>query len=402
MQSCSDYFNKKSSAVSEFYNRFPYPSDSIKEGLPVQADWRWSLDDIYSRFTGAAYFNRNADAFISILDAGCGTGISTKYLAHMNPLSKIFAIDISSSAIDLASKRIKGSKLSDNQRVHFKNISLLELPDKYLYDFINSIGVLQHLEDPLLGLKKLGMLLKKGGLMHISLYSDYGRWEAKRVRSALSSLGIPSGEEGLDLCKKLIEGLPDNNSLKRDYLERLPALSSSDIDFADFYLHPQETTFSLNTLFELVELAGLEFLGFADPEKWSLDRLLEGELLEKAQSFEIKKQWKLIEDLDPKISCFDFFLAKPPLQHYSWKDDEILLNAKGRLSPCLGGWRQGILVDQNEQRIEISIDSVQLLRAISNEPDKPLGSLHIGLDPILIASIARGLHRDNLLLLSPR
>ena len=34
----------------------------------------------------------------SVLDAGCGTGVSTDYLAHLNPGSEILAIDISKTA----------------------------------------------------------------------------------------------------------------------------------------------------------------------------------------------------------------------------------------------------------------------------------------------------------------
>ena len=51
-----------------------------------------------------------------------------------------------------------------------------------------------------------------------------------------------------------------------------------------------------------------------------------------------RQQWQLMEELDPDISHFEFFLSKGPQPPLGWKDDDELLAATGKLSICLWGW----------------------------------------------------------------
>jgi tyrosyl-tRNA synthetase len=50
-----------------------------------------------------------------------------------------------------------------------------------------------------------------------------------------------------------------------------------------------------------VASADLRFAGFSNPEVWDPARLLQGELLERAQALPVEQQWALIEDLDPDM-----------------------------------------------------------------------------------------------------
>ena len=82
--------------VSEFYDSYPYPNDALLESSPLGCNWRWSLEDVYSFCTGATSTINNQ---FNILDAGCGSGVTTDYLAKLNPGSKILAIDIETTTI---------------------------------------------------------------------------------------------------------------------------------------------------------------------------------------------------------------------------------------------------------------------------------------------------------------
>lgn len=51
--------------------------------------------------------------------------------------------------------------------------------------------------------------------------------------------------------------------------------------------------------------------------------------------------------------------------------------------------------------LELSLDQIELLKAIESAPETPLGGLPLGWDLTRITSLARDLQRQRILLLSP-
>jgi SAM-dependent methyltransferase len=128
--------------VSAFYDRFPYPADALQDGAPPGYNWRWCLDSAFSAVTGSLPV---AKAPWRILDAGCGTGVSTDYLAHLNPGSQILAVDISAGTLAVARERLRRSGGDQRSKVRVVQRSLLDLEGEGPFDYINSVGVLHHL-----------------------------------------------------------------------------------------------------------------------------------------------------------------------------------------------------------------------------------------------------------------
>ena len=110
--------------VSAFYDRFPYPADPIQDGPPPGYNWRWSHSDAYSSCAGVLPPQRPT---LRILDAGCGTGVSTDYLAHLNPGAEILAVDISAGTLAMAQERCQRSGAIEQASVRFQQRSLLDL-----------------------------------------------------------------------------------------------------------------------------------------------------------------------------------------------------------------------------------------------------------------------------------
>lgn len=107
------------------------------------------------------------------------------------------------------------------------------------------------------------------------------------------------------------------------------------------YLHPQEVDYDIESLFELIDESGLEFLGFSNPGAFNLERIFKGnkELLDMARGLPMREQYQLIELLDPEsVTHFEFFLTKPPFQRIDWSSDEKLAAANAQLSACTTGW----------------------------------------------------------------
>ena len=384
--------------VSSFYDRFPYPGDPLQDGPPPGYNWRWCHESVLAVVRGGLKSRDSNPGSIRILDAGCGTGVSTDYLCHLNPGAEVLAVDISAGALDVARERLRRSGGAEQvQSLRQEQRSLLDLEDEGCFDYINSVGVLHHLRDPLAGLKALGQRLAPQGLLHLFLYADAGRWEIHRTQKVLELLEAGIGADGLRLGRELLSELPETNRLRRTHEERWAIDTHADANFADMYLHPQETSYDLKRLMALIESSGLYFAGFSNPSVWDPARLLKGDLLSRAQSLPPSDQWALVEQLDPDISHFEFFVSAQPVHPFCWENDETLLQACGRRQSCLWGWPSKSMLGPDFEPISISDKELSLLRLVDENPDVPLGILS---GDHTTASLARGLMNKKLLLLT--
>ena len=383
--------------VSAFYDRFPYPGDPLQDGPPPGYNWRWCHESVLAFVQGGLKSRDSNPGSIRILDAGCGTGVSTDYLCHLNPGAEVLAVDISAGALDVARERLRRSGGAEQvQSLRQEQRSLLDLDDEGCFDYINSVGVLHHLRDPLAGLKALGQRLAPHGLLHLFLYADAGRWEIHRTQKVLELLEAGVGADGLRLGRELFSELPETNRLRRTHEQRWAIDTHADANFADMYLHPQETSYDLERLMALIESSGLYFAGFSNPSVWDPARLLKGDLLSRAQSLPPSDQWALVEQLDPDISHFEFFVSAQPVHPFCWENDETLLQACGRRQSCLWGWPSKSMLGPDFEPISISDKELSLLRLVDENPDVPLGILS---GDQTTASLARGLMSKILLLL---
>ena len=357
--------------VSAFYDRFPFPGDPLQDGPPPGYNWRWCHHSVLASVYGVIPTVQEQPR---ILDAGCGTGVSTDYLCHLNPGADVVGVDISDGALAVAQERLKRSGARQVVRsLRQEQRSLLDLGDETPFDYINSVGVLHHLREPEAGLAALAKLLAPQGLLHLFLYADAGRWEIHRTQKALTLLQAGTGGDGLRLGRELFETLPESNRLRRHHEQRWAVDCAPDANFADMYLHPQETSYNLERLFAFIRTAGLQFAGFSNPEVWDPARLLQGELLERAQALPTVQQWTLIEQLDPDISHFEFFLSEAPVVT-SVRTDADLAAARGLRQPCLWGEPDPIL-GRNMEPIQLSDAAKELLRCVDAQPDAALGSM---------------------------
>ncbi len=388
-----------SAAVAKLYDTYPFPPDPLLDQPPPGYNWRWNWLTAYAFCTG----RKPAQQDIRILDAGCGSGVGTEYLVHLNPQAQVMGIDLSAGTLAVAQERCRRSGAD---RVEFRQLSLFDadqVPGEF--DLINCVGVLHHTPDPIRGIQALAKKLAPGGLMHIFVYGELGRWEIKLMQQAIALLqGNKRGDyrDGVQVGRQIFAALPENNRLVRREKDRWSIENHRDECFADMYVHPQEIDYNIETLFELIDASGLEFVGFSNPKVWQLERLLAKapDLMERAATLTDRQRYRLIELLDPEtIAHYEFFLARPPLTRFDWSSDAALLAAIPDRSPCMEGWDSRTLFNYDYQLVNLSEAEWQFLKACDGNQTRAVGEIlqevELSLDTV------RALQQQQLILLTP-
>ena len=344
---------KVSSAVARLYDTYPFPPEPLLDEAPPGYNWRWHWPSAYSFCAN----RQPATNQVRILDAGCGTGVGTEYLVHLNPEAEVVGMDLSAGAIAIATERCQRSGAD---RVTFHNLSIYDveqIPGEF--DLINCVGVLHHMPDPIRGIQALATKLKPGGILHIFVYAELGRWEIQLTQEAIALLqGDRRGDytDGVQVGRTLFASLPEQNRLRKREETRWALENHRDECFADMYVHPQEIDYSVKTLFNLIDASGLDFVGFSNPQYWDLSRLVGSapELMERADGLAERDRYRLIELLDPEITHYEFFLSRPPLKKTDWTNDEMLLSAVPERHTCMEGWPSRSFFNFDYQVVSIS------------------------------------------------
>jgi SAM-dependent methyltransferase len=388
-----------STAVANLYNTYPFPPEPLLDEPPPGYNWRWNWSAAYAFCAGQKPDRQN----IRILDAGCGTGCGTEYLVHLNPEAEVIGIDLSAGALEVAKERCQRSGAG---RATFQHLSLFDveqLPGQF--DLINSVGVLHHTADPVRGIKALADKLAPGGIMHIFVYGELGRWEISLMQQAIGLLqGDKRGDyrDGVKVGREVFATLPENNRLVQREKERWAIENHRDECFADMYVHPQEIDYNVNTLFELIDASGLEFVGFSNRLVWDLDRLIgkAPELMERAHQLTDRQRYRLTEVLDPSsFTHYEFFLSKGKLPSPDWSVDAALLKAIPERSICMDGWPAKHMFNFEYQLVQLSDEEYKFIQLSDGNQTRSVSELiaEAGID---LATVRR-LQELQLILLTP-
>jgi SAM-dependent methyltransferase len=112
-----------------------------------------------------------------VLDAGCGAGRFAEVALSLG--AEVFAIDYS-SAVDAAASNLR---LGENPRLHIFQADIYSLPfADESFEYVYSLGVLQHTPDVQRALRALIPFLKPGGKLTVDLYlRNLARWAHPRT-----------------------------------------------------------------------------------------------------------------------------------------------------------------------------------------------------------------------------
>ncbi|MGB9635031.1 MAG: class I SAM-dependent methyltransferase [Candidatus Micrarchaeia archaeon] len=158
--------------VYDFYCNYPYPSiPSIFSKTHRQLMRRIFLLAGYRSVRG-----------LRVLDAGCGTGEKSVYLALNG--AEVTAVDFSPSQLCIA------KSLADkyNVDIDFVQADISNVDLKKKFDFVLCLGVLHHMPDFHEGFCNVSRHTEEGGRIVLGLYNKYGRLRYRIERKLLRIL----------------------------------------------------------------------------------------------------------------------------------------------------------------------------------------------------------------------
>ena len=228
-----------SSAVKEFYNKYPFPSRGLLFGYKIAKH----ADKVIK----ASGKKAKDFAGLKVLEIGCGTGEIGCSLAFNGTI--VTGVDFCGESIRRAKLLAKKHNL---KKIKFIESDLFELPEKLKekFDLVSIIGVAHHTRAPKKAFQVATRFLKENGIVLLGLYNETARKETTNKRRELEK------KAGSDLNKKM--------KLVAEDFGRKPN-EAEEIYLADKYCHPLEKTVSLSRALNWFEVEGLELVG-CDPK----------------------------------------------------------------------------------------------------------------------------------------
>ena len=144
--------------VKQFYNRIQFPGNYTAKSL----DYHWpKIRNPYLQIIDSALGEG-----LHVIDIGCGTGLITNLFAKKYTHSQFCGIDFSDSINHAETiSRELGQK-----NTQFIKTDFLEYVTDNVYDVVICQGVLHHITDHSIAIKKINTLINPGGKLILGLY----------------------------------------------------------------------------------------------------------------------------------------------------------------------------------------------------------------------------------------
>ncbi len=236
--------------VSAFYERHPYPPpvDDLKAHRQPWDDRRRRAE--YHLFWPAEPYRED----LSILVAGCGTRQAAHYALRW-PRAQVIGIDVSARSIEFTRALKRKYALANLELRQLAVERVAELGQRF--EHVVCTGVVHHLPDPDAGLRALHDVLEPTGTVKMMVYAPYGRAGVYMLQDYCRRLGIAATEPDIRDLAASLKALPLDHPLA-PLLRNSPDFADR-AGLADALLHPQDRSYSVPQLLDLLGRAGLAF-----------------------------------------------------------------------------------------------------------------------------------------------
>jgi Flp pilus assembly protein TadD/SAM-dependent methyltransferase len=192
----------------------------------------------------------------AILIAGCGTGQHSIETASRFSDCHVTAVDLSLASLAYAKRKTAELGITNLEYLQADILKLNNLEQEF--DIIESVGVLHHMDEPMVGWRVLTDFLKPSGLMMIGLYSELARQHIVEVRKEIALLRVGTSESEIrEFRRSLVESNDENHQLLTKSKDFFSISTLRDLIF-----HVQEHRFTLPQIKNCLDELGLKFCGF--------------------------------------------------------------------------------------------------------------------------------------------
>lgn len=246
-----------SAAVRDQHETHPYPRwTGLYRNRPVPL-----LECVARNVSSRRLVSAPAIARPRVLVAGCGTGLHAIGCAVEYEGAEVLAVDLSGASLAYGQRRAQELGVANIEFLQADLLDLGRLPRRF--DVIESVGVLDHLADPMAGWRVLCGLLEPGGYMKIGLYSERARRAVVAARALVAERGFEPTPAGLRAARAALLELPPDDPARG-------VVASGDFYTAagvrDLMFHVQEHRYTLEQIAAMIGELGLEPLGFVVDE----------------------------------------------------------------------------------------------------------------------------------------
>jgi SAM-dependent methyltransferase len=293
--------NDVSMRVKVQYDENPYPrwfqAPNVKPHTPAQM-----LRKIFVHFNPP----QQLDGACPILVAGCGSGWHAVLIAKLYPQSQITALDLSRTNLAFALRRTKELNITNIDYFQGDILSLGKL--ELSFPYVESVGVLHHLGDPITGWKVLADITQPGGIMHIGLYSEHARKKLNEAGKIAAAGNYKSNKNDIRRFRQEVFSLPSKSKDMQKLVRNREFYSMSSC--RDLLFHAQEHRFTIDQIQHALNQLGLEFIGF------QINGIHYAEMYRQNFPDDPKmthlENWKQIESAHPDVfnRQYDFYCRK--------------------------------------------------------------------------------------------
>ena len=253
---------------------------------------------------------------LDVLVAGCDTDLAA-HLAAASPGSRITTIDTQSDALQRVAQQKEAHRL-DNLKI--VELPLAETGSLGDFDLIFSPGDLCYLPDPSAGLRLLKNVLRQEGSINLTLLAPYGRRGIQTIREILKRLQSPSGPQGAEIARRVLS-LICQDAAEGPEREQARAWIG-DPAMLHALLRPEEITFNVPALYELLEQSGLRLQRFVYQAHYFLEcsRLAAfPDLLAEVQRLPEREQFAVAELYRGSMGSHEVVVCRDDRPTASWR-----------------------------------------------------------------------------------
>ncbi|NJK35710.1 MAG: class I SAM-dependent methyltransferase [Oscillatoriales cyanobacterium SM2_2_1] len=256
--------------VREQFNYAPYPATPLDYFPKNDSNMQFP-------YCAANAFYRRDGRYVpseglQILDAGCGSGVTTLRLCLANPGAQITAIDLSPASVAVARERL--------DKYGYTDVALYAMPLEQLselgqtFDYIHCHETLYLLPDPQAGLQSMAAVLSERGVIRANLHSKYQRHEYFRAQELFAYLGATTDcdqETAVAIATETLDALAETTQLHARTWRGKEG-REKDTLLANHILEGDKG-FTILDLFDLLRGAELDLIDMVNWRHWNVRNL---------------------------------------------------------------------------------------------------------------------------------